>query len=250
MQNPKLLYKYRKFNHETLAIFINKEIYFAQPTSFNDPYDCQLDIRAAYEEVLKKSPQINFKLIEKDVITDKDILKTAGIFCLSEKPDNVQLWSHYAEDHKGLCICFDLSKDDKFVKGANLDKYGSELYGVNEVIYNNDNPYIKLLNEYYFVEEYDSLRSSIIYEGLIHKARGWKYEKEYRILRGTSGVEKCSPQMIKQIIFGIKMEAINKRTLKSLLSENEWKHIKFKQAERKGASFKLKIRDAVENDYV
>jgi len=61
------IYKYRSINTNTLKIFINFELYLANPESFNDPFDGQLDLLKALNEYSKMENQnassININLI-------------------------------------------------------------------------------------------------------------------------------------------------------------------------------------------
>lgn len=45
---PEILYKYRKFDNRTDEIILNSEFYFAPPSSFNDPFDCNLSYKKDY----------------------------------------------------------------------------------------------------------------------------------------------------------------------------------------------------------
>lgn len=80
---------------------------------------------------------------------------TTGILCLSKVPDNILMWSHYADSHRGLVIEFD-SKHKYFT------------YGTQEVRYSKDRPAM-LLN--------DTNPSAEI---MTTKSIDWKYEQEVR----------------------------------------------------------------------
>lgn len=47
-----MLYKYRAFNDQSLSILINSEIFCATPSSLNDPFDSQIDVRASLSAAL------------------------------------------------------------------------------------------------------------------------------------------------------------------------------------------------------
>lgn len=44
MQTPKKLFKYKKFNDDSMELIIDDYLYFANPTQFNDPLDCKVTI--------------------------------------------------------------------------------------------------------------------------------------------------------------------------------------------------------------
>ncbi|MYL96140.1 DUF2971 domain-containing protein, partial [Citrobacter werkmanii] len=48
------------------------------------------------------------------IITDsrQQIMSMYGVICLTPKPDNYLMWSHYAASHTGFCIGF----DEKFLE--------------------------------------------------------------------------------------------------------------------------------------
>ena len=35
------------------------------------------------------------------------VISKAGVFCVAERPDNLLMWSHYGDQHKGICLEFD-----------------------------------------------------------------------------------------------------------------------------------------------
>lgn len=47
-----------------------------------------------------------------------DVWKTTAIVCFSRNWDNLLLWSHYGDSHKGICLGFDIPMGDP---GANFD---------------------------------------------------------------------------------------------------------------------------------
>lgn len=44
----------------------------------------------------------------------KRILEETGVFCLSEIPDHILMWSHYADSHTGICIKFEATSHTQF----------------------------------------------------------------------------------------------------------------------------------------
>ena len=71
------------------------------------------DIENAMQIVLqnrgKKLPDSLYKSLRNDVIECMDELKDAvRVVCLSETYDSMLMWSHYADEHRGLCIGYNL----------------------------------------------------------------------------------------------------------------------------------------------
>ena len=149
-QLPKRLYKYRSFNARTLRLLSEAEVYYADPSSFNDPLDSrptiQIDVESKHLEKLllqmlpvdKKNKYQRLidshrymsrehgsyndgssgencykRLLASDV---KDILYKEfcdrGVLSLSEKWDCPLMWSHYADEHRGLCIEYDMTENE------------------------------------------------------------------------------------------------------------------------------------------
>ena len=127
------LYKYRSTSKYSLEGLINNELYFSKYTDFNDPFEFATpapDVVKSYKIARKKfreyydnkeiSKEVflrltklvktpsNEKLEERVKTLDriKDNTLNMGILCLSQLDENILMWSHYAENHKGFCIEF------------------------------------------------------------------------------------------------------------------------------------------------
>src|SRR3984885_100740 len=132
-----LLYKYINIEPHLTSLLTNHELWFSDPYSFNDPYDCNLSFNldniefgkiydylvSANELVVEKMTKNDLKkraeflfnnplyLEELTELIIKDEINNKGIYCLSEADDILLMWSHYANCHKGVCLTFDLEKD-------------------------------------------------------------------------------------------------------------------------------------------
>lgn len=247
-----MYYKYRKFSHESLSMFINKEIYFAPPTSFNDPFDGQINIKHAAELALKEFEKnlnveacdyLTTMLQSVDIDKISDRVRKVGIFSLSAIQREILLWSHYADEHKGFCVGFELNKDENIFGNTVLQ-------GPWEVEYTRSNPYLEFFKDT-LKDKQDKkyFKLLLLAYGFTHKATNWQYEKEYRLIKDKPGVVEYPPSMVKEIIFGLRMLPKDKRTLKALLSGDEWKHVTFHQAFRHGYELQLKTRIAADEHY-
>lgn len=242
----KRYYHYARMGDASLSMIINKELEFKSPVTFNDPFDGQLDLKAALEFALQSlqhqkhiAPYEYLKNICAEISPD-DIVEASmgkGVFCLSTDYRNILMWSHYAAKHTGFCIRFDFSNTD----------FAAML---NKVQYTADNPYLKTFHNESQVEKTpDELIRRLYSAGIRYKHNKWKYEKEFRLVRTTAGFEAYPSNMLKEIIFGLRMKPEHKKTLINLLSGHEWKHVKFKQIEQDGTSLRLKVRPAKKSDY-
>jgi hypothetical protein len=130
ISNVPILYKYSRIESFE-SIVSNSSIAFKNPTLFNDPYDCYPGlinfefVPHNFRQYLieKYKPFLTPEIIKRvENSSDKEVassfrdlafpteLSNTAITCFSEKFDNLLMWSHYSNAHKGLCIGFDLRK--------------------------------------------------------------------------------------------------------------------------------------------
>ncbi len=122
--NP--IYKYTSV--ETAKIILEtSKIRFRAPSTFNDPFEFSLDffdrdisnkeLREHFDKVLKTQPGITSKqrkeILKKTTVPvfkksyDETIARQRNlvmVFCTSEVNDDILMWSHYADCHKGVCF--------------------------------------------------------------------------------------------------------------------------------------------------
>jgi hypothetical protein len=125
--------KFRQPHPHTASIFTKAEIYFASPSSFNDPYDCNLklhfegssdkDWHDYLDFVLAENPRDHALIAKVQKIKREkawslfyDDLNRAmqaahynhyhesSVFCLSLKPNSIPMFSYYADSHSGIAI--------------------------------------------------------------------------------------------------------------------------------------------------
>ncbi len=221
-------------------MLVNKEIYFASPEELNDPYDCQLDINQSLQSAIEKaSPDIKQELkkylkVNKLLQRINNDAKACGVFSLSGKPSDMKMWTHYASNHTGFCVCFQLS--DRFLKYNQQEK----IIGTSPVYYSKNNPFVEFFEELGAAAEkpkYEEFWADLLNLSLIAKSETWKEEEECRITRAESGVVSFVPSEIKEITFGIAMSAEDRKTIKNIVTGPEWQHIEFYEVVREVYSF-------------
>lgn len=89
-----------------------------------------------------------------------------GVFCLSEVPDSLLMWAHYASSHTGFVVEFDASHPSFHEQKSDED----DLRHVRRVYYRESRPSAPL-----------SDMSAI--ELFLAKSGHWAYEREWRIVR-------------------------------------------------------------------
>src|SRR6266852_5856968 len=116
-------------------VLVNHEIYFPSPRKFNDPFDCKVppltsqpptvlaklaerhlsrigvsSARPGRWRAAKEWAQSKEGVLQLQEFLQKEVNKTA-ILSLSEKPDQILMWSHYSAGHTGVCIQFKATHD-------------------------------------------------------------------------------------------------------------------------------------------
>jgi hypothetical protein len=113
-----------------------------------------------------------------------------GVFCLSSRYDSPLMWSHYADQHRGICVEFDVSKlPAGTIRGV---RYGDS----REVRASAIQSWLR--------DDNVGARQEIESACLLTKSTDWKYEEEYRLL-GSVGVQ-ISVMTFKSITFALKCE--------------------------------------------
>src|SRR5690606_17203495 len=116
------LYKYSSFNKNLISLLTNNSLWFSDPNSFNDPFDCRYSIDADpqdqeiaafyykikdafsqgitlydYIKEFQPPPKQQFLIdLEKHHFANS-ISKRTGVCCFSEKHNDKLMWAHYAE---------------------------------------------------------------------------------------------------------------------------------------------------------
>jgi len=144
---PRYLYKYRSIMAGASAslnlerLIVHNELWFANPTLFNDPFDVEFTYtlsRPSGDSSVKCTrldPQKQFltslgidhhnvsdyldsiRGSDEDLKAVKDqarrTLTQRGVLTVSAKRNRILMWSHYADEHRGVCLEF-TSRADPF----------------------------------------------------------------------------------------------------------------------------------------
>lgn len=222
--SPERFYRYRSLA-DGKAEFVERtvhygEIYFPKPSSFNDPFDCRpsfsfeatkAEMTAYYRGLVKKynsdlnregrrrearntigdwerSPRNPKTLRYVTELHTKQITENIGVLCLSEVHNDILMWSHYADSHRGVCLEFD-GYFDVFANAQKVD-YPPTRPRINPF---RQNP-IEMMEA-----------------ALLTKAEHWKYEREWRIVQYTSGpgIKYFPPESLTGIILGAQISDID-----------------------------------------
>ena len=249
---PRFLYKFRRL--QTAAdikhlreIIVRSELWLSSPEKFNDPFDVSAKFvfdatveerRQRVRDVLKEQgkkfheierllPEFMRKFDEENLVdrlrkTNKEI----GVCAFAGDPRNILMWSHYASNHEGLCLVFEIARDPKTFTEA------------LPVEYSVDYPVLNWFRD--FEQDSDTLRI------VRRKHKGWEYEKEWRIIELTKANThiKFLPRAFRAIIMGCCVKESTLENLKILLAERTAVHlptITIYRASRHDSRYKLII---------
>lgn len=215
---PDHLYKFHSMQggrKEWLRQLIQEGIfYFSRPADFNDPFDTLpiLTIprtKVAKERWLARIARQNASLIPNQspnkvaremTRTAPEVLQTLfqgaadknaqtiGVLCLTARPEQVLMWSHYAASHTGVCLRLVTQRGHPPGSFAWRVRYQTHRPKLEGAQYRNPQ---RLL------------------DALITKADFWAYEEEWRAMAPDLqfGAHTFDPAVIDGVIFGVKTTA-------------------------------------------
>lgn len=111
-----------------------------------------------------------------------------GVCCFSSTELNPLLWSHYGDQHKGLCIGYGVDRKPE-------PRLREVEYGGGRAIKTSS-----LIGA--FLEKNIKAQLDLDRDVLLRKAEDWKYESEWRLI-GKQGVQD-SPLLLKEVVFGLR----------------------------------------------
>lgn len=161
-------------------------IYLSRVTDFNDPFDTNMSLpdeeifsiisqelpipNEPNDEIMKlihSYKEKHWAELEAKLTSDKAYY----VSCFSSEPDNILMWSHYADKHKGFCIEYNLRKSTDY----------AFLVSLLPVIYSSHRPTIPrgLVTTLFDVSKREESTEALICAALT-KSKAWEYEKEWR----------------------------------------------------------------------
>jgi len=247
MSPPLYLYKYRSLRyglgrHATRIALLEHAIYFPIYAMFNDPFDCNLDVSpiadkstctARLREINPTMSEAELaELVEREMSPERvaaidasvragraRTLEGVGILSLSARPDDLVMWSYYADGHRGVCLQFRLT-------GAKL--FGCDL---TQVSYRPEAPPFTVYDR---IDEHWARRS------LSTKALAWQHEQEWRIIWRIPGMNNFPPQDLTGVILGAQISSEDRAQVLDWIRASCSAPLCY-QARRKVASFGIEI---------
>lgn len=191
-EGHRVLYHWQSLNETRLTQSLTgRSIYCSSPAQFNDPWDCKphfnteilADPRENERHVLwavdicrrrAKMSEVDITRMVKTLRTDptcaaslisemsdqlaQEIAMQYRVYCLGPDIENLLMWAHYADCHKGVCLEFSL-RNEVMCSALKCE-------------------YLKAfpLSRAYASDDEDTLRI------VLAKAETWSYEREYRLV--------------------------------------------------------------------
>jgi len=219
MKRPKLIYKYTRITDHSVDSIKNSYLWFSSPDFLNDPFDLNYRYSESFmneilalsvkqlkndiiNELQRKNKKINQESFDRQI---NDLLKNEfyieqtmeflksniqySVCCFTEKFDNILMWSHYAEKHKGICLIYDLERDSKLLRKSPSWHYEEEWRILNMVTGKNELNVDALVGIIFGcnIEEQEKEELILICENLgIENFQYYqmkKHKKEYRLVR-------------------------------------------------------------------
>ena len=229
---------YSLFNLERLLL--HNEIMLASPTTFNDPFDCKFlfdrddmseeewhefykilinrmdisdqDKNKQFEEITRSPPHHDAKYVDLQVESwRKGVEKAVSMvfiasFITGFSPEDILMWSHYADGHKGYCLEFESDLKGEFE--VHKVRYRKKYQPLSDIV------------------KGIASDTGIALSLLLTKSDRWEYENEVRAITDSEEDEgmnaihkKFSAESLRCIILGCRMPDIHKREIRRLVKQ-------------------------------
>ena len=174
---------------------------------------------------LYNDPGYRKKLIGGFSECNRLVIRQKRIYCLTPKPTSNLMWSHYANNHRGICLEFHT---------------GNPLFsGAKEVVYRPDYPR-------WLPHEVD--KTGV--EMFLCKSDDWKYEEEFRIIGGLD-MEKeylnldgeyfyLPPGALQSVIVGCEADEADYDAVRKMVSDHS-PDVSVRRVVRMHIEFRLQI---------
>jgi hypothetical protein len=255
---PNKVYKYK--NAESALETLREQVIFLPSISqFNDPFDCKIPIdfgvMADNEELqrqfsakflvdpdtpLDKRSEIVDRILANGRIKDVENLgkmeearirkmeEVFAVFCLSVVPNNLLMWAHYADSHKGICIGFNPTR---LIEAINPTWVGPVRYSL-------EYPKLSVLDQ----------PETMLEILLFNKSIDWFYEKEIRYVKNSTNGG-CKIQIpvetIEEIHLGCLATRGTEKEVRRIRAE-KYPFAKIIKYEKDKLAFRLRSKESLE----
>lgn len=144
------LYKYGSIDEYSEFLFATPSVWFSPPVQLNDPFECRpyftfegnreqiieaiiRQLRQRFpasgdDQIIAMATSLYLEDRHRDPEKSEDLRKNLlqnfanniGLYCLSSKPDDILMWSHYGSGHSGFCLKFEATANTPIDEQVNL----------------------------------------------------------------------------------------------------------------------------------
>lgn len=221
------LFKYCPIGKNQLSALAQRKIWYSKPAEFNDPFDTKFRVRGkkyAFEQEMdsQKSSAIFHEDMSDAMVFSKrpldELLRNfekgiekLGILSLASSNKNLLMWSHYASEHKGMCLEFERLHNTAL---ADNEK-------TKPMSYNDNYPSI---NAPSILNEEHTLSNKI---RILHsKSKHWEYEQEWRHIVEQGNELHPWPAALTSVYFGCKVDMSDIHLVKNIIPDSNVKYYK------------------------
>ncbi len=264
-------YFYKYVTADVAKIILDTlQVKCSSPLLFNDPFDSQIEIQHDVkdsEDLINRSTNAIHKLLQpffknrypdkaQELVVNKmedsklvsakkafdrfylevnemclEFAKEDRIFCVSETKDNLLMWAHYSDEHKGAVIKFRC-----------IPEKDTALCAAKPVIYSNTVPLLTI--EDFFSKRDRAIKEYLLNGILLTKSKDWEYEKEWReiLLKQQNGqdydLRGVFEDELDSIYLGCRMENKERKEIMDIVKHKR-KNMKVFQSQKSVKEFKL-----------
>lgn len=255
------------------------KLFFSHPASFNDPLECTIPVTIENydihsEKYLKYIESVIDKRIgswadasERRKRIDEAIeygipIENCLVTCFTKDGNNQLMWSHYADQNKGVCLCYEIpDKPDEFKRQIKWS-YQSSLF-INDfklwfheeaVTYQIKRPSLHISNTSCSVGEWKVDNGYTLKDAIFTKPKCWEYEHEWRLalilpiggnVAFAAGIDTSDyyailpKKWLKEITFGLRLEDEHCKKIKGIFRESGYTNVEFKKAKMAHDEFRI-----------
>jgi hypothetical protein len=240
---PNKVYKYHRINPYLYDLLEKGSLWFSHQNDLNDPFDCKYamsdkflfsmlrdscngmltDLKKGIPQMPAISEEKFFEFMKPRLLTDDWMSgfynmmfgEMAGwsVCCFTTNPINELMWAHYANNSKGVCLEFDLSKSPELFEKLSPVKYSNQI------------PQIDTADQ--------------LPEALLIKRLAWSIEEEWRLITNVSGYKNFNKDALTAIYFGFNVGTKTIESIKKVLIASGYKSVEFKKISFKINGFNL-----------
>jgi hypothetical protein len=207
------LYRYRQINTNTFSEIAEERAWYSKYSELNDPFE------GGY---INKS---------NDTAID-GLIQQFRVCCFSKHHNNLLRWAHYADNHRGICLEYDIPDD----------VHRTSFFPIK---YSESQPVLEKVERFPEGDPNVGALSLKIQDAVfLTKSEDWKYEEEWRMLRITErplekGEKHAIPGKLSAVYFGLRTNEAAKKIIYRLVPSES--RIQFWQASLQTGHFSLEF---------